>query len=75
MVAPGGDLAVLSPARGIGLSDLRHHSIPKVLPLRIDREATWNPHYVPVLPKGWAKERVASAEIDANGSKGSPAPR
>ncbi len=41
-------------------------TIPKVLPLRIDWEATWSPYDVPVLPKYWNKELVASVEIDTN---------
>ncbi len=41
-------------------------TLPKVLPLRIDWEATWNPYDVPVLQKYWNKELVASVEIDLN---------
>jgi len=40
-------------------------ALPPVRPLRIDWEATWNPNYVPVLPKYWSRELVASVEIDA----------
>jgi len=41
-------------------------TLPKVLPLRIDWEATWNPYDVPVLQKYWSRELVASVEIDRN---------
>lgn len=37
--------------------------VPKQFPLRIDWEVTWNPHTVPVLPRFWQTERVASIEI------------
>jgi hypothetical protein len=37
--------------------------VPKQAPLRIDWELTWNPHSVPVLPRFWKTERVASVEI------------
>ncbi|HYL81491.1 MAG TPA: hypothetical protein VEU07_11805, partial [Candidatus Acidoferrum sp.] len=37
--------------------------VPKRSPLRIDWELTWNPHSVPVLPRFWKTERVASVEI------------
>ena len=37
--------------------------VPKQMPLRIDWELTWNPHSVPVLPRHWKTERVASVEI------------
>jgi hypothetical protein len=37
--------------------------LPKRLPIQIDWELTWNPHPVPVLPRFWRTERVASIEI------------
>ncbi len=49
-------------------------TIPKVLPLRLDWEATWNPYYVPTLSKYWKKELVASVEIDTNGLEGQSGP-
>jgi len=55
---------------------------PKRFPLQIDWELTWNPHGVPVLPRFWKTERVASIEIrqappsmPAAQSPGPPAPR
>jgi hypothetical protein len=57
-----------------GWVSLDTSTLPKVLPLRIDWEATWNPYYVPVLPKYWNKELVASVEIDANAMADSSGP-
>jgi len=37
--------------------------IPKVRPLEMIWEITWNPHGVPVLPRFWRTERVAHLEI------------
>jgi hypothetical protein len=55
---------------------------PKRFPLQIDWELTWNPHAVPVLPRFWKTERVASIEIrqahpsmPAAQPPGLPAPR
>ena len=49
-----------------GWVTLDTNTLPKVLPLRIDWEATWNPYDVPTLQKYWNKELVASVEIELN---------
>jgi hypothetical protein len=37
--------------------------VPKVRPLQMIWELTWNPHGVPVLHRFWRTERVASLEL------------
>jgi hypothetical protein len=37
--------------------------LPRQPSFRIDWELTWNPYYVPVLPKDWRTERADSIEI------------
>ncbi len=38
--------------------------VPKVRPLQMNWDLTWNPHGVPVLHQFWQTERVASLELE-----------
>ncbi len=54
---------ILQPGES-GWVTLETRYVPRVRPLQMNWDLTWNPHGVPVLHQFWRTERVASLELE-----------